>query len=79
MTQLKGRPPTFAVWINAQPSSLPDSFVAFLENRLRDEFDLHGIPIRILFRSTSKDLSQRIAAKAARQAANKTRNNANAK
>ncbi|NNE82395.1 MAG: GTP-binding protein, partial [Alphaproteobacteria bacterium] len=49
VTQPKARPPTFAVFGN-RPEDLPDSYVRYLENSLRDRFDLAGTPIRINMR-----------------------------
>ncbi len=49
MTQAKSRPPTFAVFCT-KPSDLPDSYLRYLENTLREDFKLPGIPIRIQLR-----------------------------
>jgi GTP-binding protein len=49
ITQVKARPPTFAIWAT-RFKGLPDSYMRFLANRLRDEFDLDGIPLRLLLR-----------------------------
>ncbi|GIL39492.1 ribosome biogenesis GTPase Der [Roseiterribacter gracilis] len=49
MTQIKARPPTFALWCS-HPEALPDSYVRYLVNGLRDAFKLPGIPIRFLLR-----------------------------
>lgn len=61
MTQLKGRPPTFLIWCN-RPSAVPDSYVSFLRNNLRNEFGFHGVPVRIRLKSTSRSLSERLEA-----------------
>lgn len=45
MTQLKSRPPTFALWVN-KPVGLPESYVRFLTRGLRESFGLEGVPIR---------------------------------
>lgn len=45
MTQLKGRPPTFALWGN-KLDDLPDAYLRYLTNHLREAFDLNGVPIR---------------------------------
>ncbi|MDR3515260.1 MAG: ribosome biogenesis GTPase Der [Azospirillaceae bacterium] len=47
MTQVKARPPTFAIWIN-KPVALPESYLRYLTHGLRDNFGLEGTPIRIL-------------------------------
>ncbi len=45
MTQIKSRPPTFAMWVN-KPVDLPESYLRFLTHGLRDTFKLEGVPIR---------------------------------
>ncbi len=49
MTQPKARPPTFAIFTN-RPAELPDSYLRFLGNGLRDAFDLDGVPLRLNLR-----------------------------
>lgn len=49
MTQVKARPPTFAMWVN-KPVDLPDSYTRFLTNGLRETFKLGGVPIRWLLK-----------------------------
>lgn len=53
MTQIKTRPPTFAVWA-ARPDDIKDSYKRYLINGLRKDFDLKRVPIRMTFR-TSKN------------------------
>ena len=53
MTQVKARPPSFAVWVS-RPKDIPDSYERYLVNGLREDFDLPGIPIRLYLR-TSKN------------------------
>ncbi len=53
MTQINIRPPTFAIWVS-RPKELPDTYKRYLMNGLRDDFDLKGIPVRLLVR-TSKN------------------------
>lgn len=53
ITQIKSRPPTFALWV-ARPKELPDSYKRYLINGLRESFDIPGVPIRLLAR-TSKN------------------------
>lgn len=50
MTQAKTRPPTFYLF-SSTAGKLPDSYLRYLANGLRDDFDLDGIPIRIHTRS----------------------------
>jgi GTPase len=49
ITQARTRPPTFVIFCN-RPEDLPDSYLRYLENTLRDDFDLPGTPIRIQLR-----------------------------
>ena len=49
MTQVKARPPTFAVFCS-RPDALPGSYTRYLINGLRDTFDLPGVPLRINLR-----------------------------
>ncbi|HKU99974.1 MAG TPA: ribosome biogenesis GTPase Der [Vineibacter sp.] len=47
--QIKSRPPTFALFVS-KPAALPESYTRYLVNGLRDDFDLPGVPIRIVMR-----------------------------
>jgi GTPase len=49
MTQVKTRPPTFAIFTN-RPTDLADSYTRYLLNELRYDFDMPGVPIRIMLR-----------------------------
>ncbi len=49
MTQAKTRPPTFAIFCS-KPQELPTSYLRYLENGLREAFDLPGTPISINIR-----------------------------
>jgi len=49
MTQVKARPPTFALFVSV-PEELPEAYLRYLANGLRDDFGLPGAPIRILTR-----------------------------
>jgi GTP-binding protein len=51
MTQIKSRPPTFAMWVN-KPINLPDSYQRFLTNGLREVFGLKGVPIRWILKKS---------------------------
>ena len=48
-TQIKTRPPTFALFVS-KPQDLPDSYLRYLANSLRDSFQLDGVPIRTVMR-----------------------------
>ena len=49
VTQLPTHSPSFAFFCNL-PQYVPDSYGRFLENKLRDKYDLTGVPIRLFFR-----------------------------
>jgi GTP-binding protein len=49
MTQANARPPTFVAFCS-QPKALPDFYVRYLVNGLRETFDLPGVPIRFNLR-----------------------------
>ncbi|MBT5575412.1 MAG: ribosome biogenesis GTPase Der [Alphaproteobacteria bacterium] len=49
MTQIKSRPPTFALFVS-RPADLPESYLRYLIGGLRDEFGLDGIPVRMVMR-----------------------------
>lgn len=50
MTQVNTRPPTFAAFVS-QPKEMPDSYIRYLVNGLRDNFDIPATPIRFMLRS----------------------------
>ncbi|WP_032112617.1 ribosome biogenesis GTPase Der [Candidatus Paracaedibacter symbiosus] len=52
MTQIKTRPPTFALFAS-QADELPTSYTRYLVNNLRKDFDLPGVPIRIQIRGSA--------------------------
>lgn len=49
MTQIKTRPPTFALFAS-QAGELPTSYIRYLVNQMRQDFDLPGVPLRISMR-----------------------------
>jgi GTP-binding protein len=49
MTQVKARPPHFVVFCS-RPDALPDSYMRYLVNGLRERFELPGVPIRFSMR-----------------------------
>lgn len=51
MTQIKTRPPTFAVWVS-KPDALPETHKRFIINGLREDYDIPGVPIRLLIRKS---------------------------
>lgn len=50
ITQAKTRPPTFVLFCSL-PKELPDSYLRYLENSLRTDFELPGTPIRVFARA----------------------------
>lgn len=52
ITQAKTRPPSFYIF-SSNPEGLPDSYLRYLINSLRDTFNLGGVPIRINVRKTN--------------------------
>lgn len=56
MSQINVRPPTFAVWVS-KPDNLPDTYKRYLINNLRKDYDLPGIPIRLLLRKSKNPFS----------------------
>lgn len=53
IAQINKRPPTFALWVS-QSKELPATYKRYLTNALREDFDLPGVPVRLLIR-TSKN------------------------
>lgn len=49
LTQAAVRPPTFVSFCS-RPEAVPDSYVRYLINGLRETFELPGVPIRLLLR-----------------------------
>ncbi|MFB9948128.1 ribosome biogenesis GTPase Der [Rhizobium puerariae] len=50
MTQVKTRPPAFMVSCT-RPEALPESYVRYLVNGLRNDFQMPGVPIRVHFKA----------------------------
>ena len=49
MSQTKTRPPSFMLFAN-RPQAVPESYLRYLANGLRDSFDLQGVPLRLALR-----------------------------
>lgn len=49
ITQVAARSPAFAFFCNL-PQYIQESYKGFLENKLRENFDFEGVPIRLFFR-----------------------------
>ncbi|MBE6463052.1 MAG: ribosome biogenesis GTPase Der [Alphaproteobacteria bacterium] len=57
ITQAKTRPPSFYIF-SSNPEGLPQSYLRFLTNQLRDTFNLRGIPIRINVRKADNPYAE---------------------
>ena len=51
MTQVKARPPSFALFAS-RAEELPESYLRYLVNGIRETFDLKGVPIRLALRKS---------------------------
>ena len=60
MTQIKRRPPTFVLQVS-QPEELGNDYLRYLMNRLRDDFGLPGVPIRLTMRKSKNPFAGRAA------------------
>ncbi len=53
-TQVSTKPPTIVIFAGT-PEGIPTSYMRYLENQLRDTFDLQGTPIKLIFRARRKE------------------------
>jgi GTP-binding protein len=58
MTQPKTRPPTFVVFCT-RADAVPEAYLRYLTNGLRETFDLPGVPIRITLREKANPFAGR--------------------
>ncbi|MBR6327971.1 MAG: ribosome biogenesis GTPase Der [Alphaproteobacteria bacterium] len=58
ITQAKTRPPAFFIF-SSNPEGLPESYLRYLINSLRDTFDLKGVPVRITLRKSDNPYKDR--------------------
>ncbi|MGB3830266.1 MAG: ribosome biogenesis GTPase Der [Mesorhizobium sp.] len=58
VTQAKTRPPGFVVSCS-RPDAMPNSYVRYLVNSLRDAFDMPGVPIRVALRTSENPFAGR--------------------
>ena len=58
MTQIDIKPPTFAVWANL-PDEIPGSYMRYLENGIREVYELDGIPLEFKPRNTTNPYANR--------------------
>ena len=49
ISQVKSRPPTFVIFSNYS-DDLPNSYITYIKSKLRDHFQLFGVPLRIKLR-----------------------------
>lgn len=58
ITQAKARPPSFFIF-SSNPEGLPDSYLRYLTNSLRDTFNLGGIPLRLTVRKSDNPYAEK--------------------
>ncbi|SFB46003.1 GTP-binding protein [Rhizobium sp. NFR07] len=58
MTQVKARPPAFMVSCT-RPDALPESYIRYMINGLRNDFQMPGVPIRIHFKAGDNPFENR--------------------
>lgn len=58
ITQVKTRPPGFVLSCS-RPEAMPQSYVRYLVNNLRDSFDMPGVPIRVALRASENPFAGR--------------------
>jgi len=58
MTQVSTRPPTFVIF-SSNPDQLPESYLRYLSNGIRERFGLVGVPIRIHMRKRENPFENR--------------------
>ncbi|WP_332060611.1 ribosome biogenesis GTPase Der [Bartonella sp. CB74] len=58
IAQVKTRPPGFVISCS-RPKVMPQSYVRYLSNGLRDQFDMLGIPIRVSLRTSDNPFAAR--------------------
>ena len=56
-TQAKTRPPTFILF-STRAGDLPEDYMRYLSNSIRENFDLHGVPIRIHLRKPANPFEE---------------------
>lgn len=51
MTQIKARPPTFALWVS-RPDEYPETHQRYIINGLRRDFDMPATPVRLIIKTS---------------------------
>jgi GTP-binding protein len=62
ITQGNRRPPTFTIFGN-RPEDLPDSYKRYITNALRDDFEMPGVPMRVMFRKSDNPYEDKATGK----------------
>jgi GTP-binding protein len=57
LTQIKARPPTFVLFAS-RADAMPESYKRYLINALRDAFDLHAAPVRLIVRQSANPFAE---------------------
>lgn len=52
LTQTRSRPPTFVLWTNTTSREMPRNYIRQIQNGMREEFRISGVPLRFIIRST---------------------------
>jgi GTP-binding protein len=65
MTQAKARPPTFILF-GTRTDALPESYMRYLINGVREAFEMPGVPIRFSFREPENPFKKKMQKKDAR-------------
>lgn len=65
MTQAKARPPTFVLF-GTRTDALPESYMRYLVNSVREAFEMPGVPIRFTFREPENPFKKKMQKKDAR-------------
>lgn len=58
MTQIKARPPGFVISCT-RPDAVPQSYIRYLVNGLRESFDMPGVPIRVSLRASENPFANK--------------------
>ncbi|MEM8794905.1 MAG: ribosome biogenesis GTPase Der [Pseudomonadota bacterium] len=58
ITQAKARPPTFVVFCT-RSDAVPDSYRRYLLNQIREDFELPGVPLRLILREGKNPYADR--------------------
>lgn len=52
MVQTGVRPPTFVMWTNTTDGDFPPNYLRQIQNAMREEFRIGGVPMRLIMRTT---------------------------